>query len=253
MEFHIRCDPQDIARYCFTPGSPERAKKIAAQLEEARLVTDSRGYLVYSGKHAGIFMTVCATNMGGPTAAIALEELAHMGAETFIRVGSCGVFKEGLGPGDIIISTGTYRAGGTSLAYLPLNFPAVPTFEVTLALREAAAELGYAAYLGLGIAGDAFYAPRRQAEAEMLGELVKAGIVSVEMESDTLYVVGAYRGWRTGALFTSDGAPGQIKPEWGEAAFREGEERSIQIALRAMAKIARADATPRPTTSSPPK
>ncbi|HLE26507.1 MAG TPA: nucleoside phosphorylase [Anaerolineales bacterium] len=241
MEYHIRCDPKDISRYCFTPGSPDRAKKIAAHFEAAKFVSDSRGYLVYSGQYEGIFMTVCATNMGGPTVAIALEELAHMGADTFIRVGSCGVFKEGLGPGDIIISTGTYRAGGTSLAYLPLNFPAVPTFDVTLALKESAAELGYPVHTGLGIAGDAFYAPRRQTD-EMFREIVKAGVISVEMESDTLYIVGAYRGWRTGALFASDGAPGQVKPESGEAAFREGEERSIQIALRAMAKIARRDA-----------
>jgi uridine phosphorylase len=187
-------------------------------------------------------MTVCATNMGGPTVAIALEELAHMGADTFIRVGSCGVFKEGLGPGDIVISTGTYRAGGTSLAYLPLNFPAVPTFDVTLALKESAAALGYPVHLGLGIAGDAFYAPRR--EAEVFKEIVKAGVISVEMESDTLYIVGAYRGWRTGALYASDGAPGQIKPESGEAAYRAGEERAIQIAFRAMAQIAKVDAAP---------
>ena len=240
MEYHIRCDPKDISRYCFTPGSPDRAKQIAAHFEDSKFVTDSRGYLVYSGKYDGLFMTVCATNMGGPTVAIALEELAHMGADTFIRVGSCGVFKEGLGPGDIVISTGTYRAGGTSLAYLPLNFPAVPTFDVTLALKESAAELGYPVHLGLGIAGDAFYAPRR--EAEMFKEIVKAGVISVEMESDTLYVVGAHRGWRTGALYASDGAPGQIKPEAGEAAFRAGEERAIRIALRAMAKIAKADA-----------
>jgi uridine phosphorylase len=240
MEYHIRCDPKDIARYCFTPGSPDRAKKIAAHFEDARFITDSRGYLVYSGQYDGVFMTVCATNMGGPTVAIALEELAHMGADTFIRVGSCGVFKEGLGPGDIVISTGTYRAGGTSLAYLPLNFPAVPTFDVTLALKESAAALGYPVHLGLGIAGDAFYAPRR--EAEVFKEIVKAGVISVEMESDTLYIVGAYRGWRTGALYASDGAPGQIKPESGEAAYRAGEERAIQIALRAMAQIAKVDA-----------
>ena len=243
MEYHIRCDPKDISRYCFAPGSPDRAKKIAAHFEGAKFVTDSRGYLVYSGQYDGIFMTVCATNMGGPTVAIALEELAHLGADTFVRVGSCGVFKEGLGPGDIVISTGTYRAGGTSLAYLPLNFPAIPTFDVTLALKESAAELDYLVHFGLGIAGDAFYAPRREAETGMFKEIVKAGVISVEMESDTLYIVGAYRGWRTGALYASDGAPGQIKPEAGEAAFRTGEERAIQIALRAMAKIAKADAT----------
>jgi uridine phosphorylase len=241
IEFHIRCDRKDIARYCFTPGSPERAKRIASYFDEAKLVSESRGYWVYSGTYAGVFMTVCATNMGGPTVAIALEELAHMGADTFIRVGSCGVLREDLGPGDILIATGAVRGGGTASAYLPPNFPAVPTFDVTLALKEAAAELGHAVHLGLCLATDAFYAPQRAAEAELFNELVKAGVIGIEMESDTVFVVGAYRGWRTGAIFTSDGAPGQIKPEWGEAAYRAGETRSIEIALRAMVKLARGD------------
>lgn len=242
MEFHIRCDPNHISRYVLVPGAHDRAMKIASHFENPQHVTDSRGYQVYSGTVDHVFMTVCATGMGGPTVAIALEELAHMGANTFIRVGSCGVLKEGLGPGDIVISTGSYRGGGTAQAYLPLSFPAVPTFDVTQALRDAAAELGYPTHLGLGHSGDAFYGPRRAVDVELMKDLVKAGLISVEMESDTLYVVGAYRGWRTGALFASDGAPGQVKPASGEAAFREGEERAIQIALRAMVKIARADA-----------
>ena len=94
MEFHIRCKPEDIARYVFTPGSHSRAKKIAAHFDDARLVSDSRGYLVYTGYVDGIRMTVSSTGMGGPTTAICLEELAHMGADTFIRVGSCGTFQD---------------------------------------------------------------------------------------------------------------------------------------------------------------
>jgi uridine phosphorylase len=71
--------------------------------------------------------------------------------------------------------------------------------------------------------------------------LRQAGVVSLEMESDTLFVVGAYRGWRTGALYASDGAPGEIKPEWGEAAYRQGEQHIIEIALEAMWHIAQDD------------
>src|SRR4030095_4218785 len=119
MEFHIRCDPKDISRYVFTPGDYARAKKIAAHFKDSYLVTDSRGYLVFSGMHENVFMTVCATGMGGPTVAIAVEELAHMGADTFIRVGSCGVLQEGMTVGDVVIAAGTVRFGGTSRAYLP--------------------------------------------------------------------------------------------------------------------------------------
>ena len=239
MEWHIQCEPDEISRYVFCPGDHARAKRIADQLENSYLVTGSRGYAVYSGTYNDIFMTACGTGMGGPTVAIALEELAHMGADTFIRVGSCGVFQEGQSPGDIIIASGTYRAGGTANAYLPLNYPAVPTFSVMRNLVKSAEELDIAYRVGVGVAGDAFYAPGKPSYKKMLRD---AGVVSVEMESDTLFILGAYHGWRTGALYASDGTPSEIKPEWGETAFRQGEGQVITIALRAMEAIAREDA-----------
>lgn len=237
MEFHIHADRKDISRYCFTPGDPARAKKIAGYFEDAKFVTDSRGYLVYSGTYQGIYMTVCATGMGGPTVAIALEELAHLGANTFIRVGSCGAVRADLGPGDVIISSGTVRLGGTGNAYLPLHYPAVPTFAVTRALVDAAAELKVPVHVGVGAAGDAFYAPREGRE-----EMAKANVLCIEMESDTLFVLGQFRRWRTGAIFATDGTPTEVKPEWGEEAYRRGELQAIEIALKAMHKLASDDA-----------
>src|SRR5258705_2171671 len=100
MEWHIRCDAKDISRYVFCPGDQARARKIAEHMDDAVLVSDSRSILVMSGHYQGTFMTVCGTGMGGPVVAIALEELAHMGANTFIRVGACGVFQDGQKPGD---------------------------------------------------------------------------------------------------------------------------------------------------------
>lgn len=238
MEFHIKCDPKDIARYVFCPGDQARAKKIADQLEGTYLVTESRGYVVYSGHYEGVMMTACGTGMGGPAVAIALEELAHLGADTFIRVGSCGVFQPGQGVGDVVIASGTVRMGGTANAYLPPAFPAVPTFAVLRRLVEAAEALQIPHRVGVGLAGDAFYAPR---DPHFRQTLLDAGLVFVEMESDTLFVAGAYRGWRTGALFTSDGTPTETKPEWGEAAFRQGEQNTIRVALQAMRALARED------------
>ncbi len=238
MEWHIQCDPKEISRYVFCPGDQARARKMAAHLDDSTLVTDSRGYVVFSGRYKDVFMTVCGTGMGGPTVAIALEELAHMGADTFIRVGSCGVFQDGQKPGDVIIASGTFRAGGTANAYLPLNFPAVPTFALLRQLVEAAEALEIPHTVGVGLAGDAFYAPREAGSRDIFKT---AGLVSVEMESDTLFVVGAYRGWRTGAIYASDGAPGVIKPEWGEADYRRGEQQCIQIGLEAMWQLAQKD------------
>lgn len=239
MEFHIRCEPGDISRYVFTPGDHARARKIASSFSDSRLVTDSRGYLVFSGTYDDVFMTVCATGMGGPTVAIAVEELAHMGADTFIRVGSCGVLQEGMTPGDVIISTGSVRFGGTGNAYLPPVFPAVPSFEVTRNLVDAASELGVPVRVGVGASGDAFYAPREYRDRDLL---IRAHVIAVEMEADTLFVVGQFRGWRTGAIFASDGTPAEVKPAWGEEAYRRGEEQAIRIALRAMRTLAAADA-----------
>ncbi len=238
MEFHIRCEPQDIARYVFVPGSHDRAQKIAAHFTDARLVNESRGYLVFTGLVDGIRMTVSSTGMGGPSTAICIEELGHLGADTMIRVGSCGTFQDYVTCGDVIISTGTYRDGGTANTYLPLEFPAVPDFSVTTALVNAARTLSLKAHVGLGSAGDAFYAPRDPSRRELLKQ---AGVVSGEMESDTLFVVAALRGWRTGALYTSDGTSKETKPAWGEEAFRQGEEHAILIAFEAMKQIALAD------------
>lgn len=238
MEFHIKCEPEQIARYVFCPGDQRRAKRIAEAFDDADLVSAERGIMVYTGTYKGIRMTSCGTGMGGPVVAICLEELANLGADTFIRVGSCGVFQEDQSPGDIIIASGTIRAGGTTLSYLPLAFPAVPTFEVLSAIVETAKGLGLQFTVGVGIATDAFYSPQDMIRRDVL---VQSGVMSIEMESDTLFIVGQYRGLRTGALFTSDGTSQEIKPDWGMDRYYQGEENMIKIALEAMVAVAKKD------------
>lgn len=238
MEWHIKCDEKEISRYVFTPGDQARAKKIAEHFDEYHLVTESRGYTVYSGVYKEIPMTVCGTGMGGPVVAIAIEELAHMGADTFIRVGSCGVFQKGQKTGDVVIASGSVRAGGTANAYLPVIFPAVPHFQVLRALVEAGEELDIPTIVGVGIAGDAFYAPREEGARD---PMIDAGLVFVEMESDTLFVVSSFHGWRSGTVLASDGEPGVTKPQNKEADFRQGEQNSIKVAVHAMWKIAQQD------------
>ncbi len=239
MEFHIRCEPQDIARYAFVPGDHARAKKIADHFDEVQLVSSSRGYNVYTGTVDGVRMTISSTGMGGPSVAICVEELAHLGVDTFIRVGSCGTMQPYVNCGDVIIATGTFRSGGTANQYLPVEYPAVPDFRVLTALVAAAKKIGAPYHVGIGSAGDAFYAPRDPAAREMLKN---AGLVFGEMESDTLFVVASLRGWRAGALFASDGTATETKPAWGEQLFRQGEENSIRIAIEAMKELALADA-----------
>ena len=238
MEHHLPCDPAQIARYVFCPGDQNRASKIAGNFSECQLVLENRGYVVFSGYYQGIFMTSIGTGMGGPAVAIALEELAHMGADTFIRIGSCGVFQAFQKPGDVIISSGTVRLGGTANAYLPPEYPAVPDFSLTRALVEAAEAKGVHPTIGLGITSDAFYAPGDPQDRTLWTAI---GLVYIEMETDTLFTIGTYRRWRTAALFTSDGTANEIKPAWGREAYQQGEELSIQIGLQAMLRTAQND------------
>lgn len=239
MEFHIKCQPDEVSRYVLCPGSQRRAARIAERFDDMAKVADDRGIVVYTGSYKGVEMTSCGTGMGGPAVAICMEELANLGADTFIRVGSCGVFQDDQMPGDIIIASGTVREGGTSKAYLPLEFPAVPTYEVLETLTKAAEGLKIPYTVGVGIAGDAFYNPRELYEP---GLLKKAGLVSVEMESDTLFIVGQFRGLRTGALYASDGTNEEIKPGWGEEKYLQGEHDMITIALEGMLALAKQDA-----------
>lgn len=237
-QHHIICQDEDIARYVLCPGDLERAHKIAGYMQDMRLVSETRGYRVYSGYYEGTFMTSIGTGIGGPQAAIAYEELANMGADTFIRVGSCGVFQPGHTTGQIVIATGAVRDGGTSTAYLPIRYPAAATFAVLRVLVEAAEALAVPHAVGVTRGRDALYAPP---DSERMARLIKAGVLASEMEADTLFVVGAYRRWRTGAILVAGGPVGQPRPENAAELFASGEEQAIRVALTAMAQLARRD------------
>jgi len=154
-------------------------------------------------------------------------------------VGSCGTLQDDVACGDLVIPTGVYRAGATANRYLPPAFPAAPSFQVLTALVEAAKKLDIKVHVGVGWTGDAFYA---LPDVKLMEQLKQAGVLSLEMEADTLFVISSFRGWRAGAIFANDGTATEIKPEWGEEAFRKGEELEIQIAIQAMRSIALADA-----------
>lgn len=248
-EHHIKARKSDISRYCFIPGSHLRGRRMAERLDDCRVVSATRGYWVYSGYYQGVFMTVCSTGMGGPVVAIAMEELAHMGVDTFIRVGSAGAYQDHLGVGDIAVATATNRNGGTSYNYLPASFPAAAHFELTSELVEAARQRGITAHTGVCSAGDAFYAPK---DPNVRALMKKAGVVAVEMESDTQFIMGHFHGWRCAAAFVLDNGPAkQIKDSSSSSRsiaqhatdpdFLQGEENVITICLDAMAAIARKD------------
>lgn len=246
-QHHIKARPRDLSRYVLIPGSHLRGRKIAEQLDDCALVSATRGYYIYTGLTEGVRVTVCSTGMGGPVAAIAMEELGAMGCDTFIRVGSAGAVSPRLGVGDLVVATGCVRGGGTGNRYLPLAYPAVPDFTLTAAMVDAARALGTPMVAGVVATGDAFYAPDPEAEDQ---RLKRAGVLAIEMEADTLFLIGQYRGWRVAGGFVLDG--GEAK-EVGESSaeqmaiadhathrtFQEGEDALIKLSLAALRNVAR--------------
>lgn len=206
-EFHLKIKPGDVGRYVLLPGDPGRCEKIAEHFDDYRFVADNREYKIYTGTIDGTLVSVCSTGIGGPSAAIALEELAHCGADTFIRVGSSGGMAPEVLGGDIVIATGAIRMEGTSREYVPMEYPAVADFAVTEALRDAARGRGNRHHLGVVQCKDAFYGQHDPDSMAVDYELknkwnawVKAGALCSEMESAALFIVGALRRVRVGAV-----------------------------------------------------
>ena len=155
-QMHIQIKKGDIGRYVILPGDPGRCEKIARYFDEPKQIAQNREYTLWTGKLDGVPVAVCSTGIGGPSAAIALEELVECGADTFIRVGTSGGIVDEVCGGDIVIATAAIRQEGTSREYLPIEFPAAADFSVVSALRDAAVELGLTHHIGVIQSKDSF-------------------------------------------------------------------------------------------------
>ncbi|MDE6880162.1 MAG: uridine phosphorylase [Oscillospiraceae bacterium] len=207
-QYHINCIRGDVGRYCILPGDPGRCQSIAALFDDARFVGQNREYAVYTGTLLGEPVSVCSTGIGGPSAAIAMEELTAIGADTFVRVGTCGGIDLDVQSGDIVVATGAIRFEHTSQEYAPLEFPAVADFGVTGALVEAAQAMGKPCHTGVVQCKDSFYGQHSPARMPVSYELLskweawkRLGVKASEMESAALFVVAAALGVRCGSCF----------------------------------------------------
>lgn len=209
-QYHIGVSRGEIGEYCILPGDPARCEKIAAFLDSPVRVGMNREYNIYNGYLSGKLVSVCSTGIGGPSTAIAVEELYACGARTMIRVGTCGGIDKKVCSGDIVIANGAVRQDGTSLEYAPAIFPAVPTTDVLFALSNAAKKLGFSHHCGVVQSKDSFYgqhSPHRMpTESDLLTKWEawkRLGVLASEMEAATLFTVGASLGISTGAVFLS--------------------------------------------------
>lgn len=208
VQYHLNIKKGDVGRYVLLPGDPKRCEKIAAYFDDAVLVADSREYVTYTGYLEGEKVSVTSTGIGGPSASIAMEELVKCGADTFIRVGTCGGMDMDVKGGDIVVATGAIRMEGTSKEYAPIEYPAVADFEVSHALVEAAKRLGMNYHAGVVECKDAFYGQHEPETKPVSYELMnkweawlRLGCKASEMESAALFVVANYLRVRCGSNF----------------------------------------------------
>ena len=210
MQFHIRAKEGDVGKYVFLPGDPGRCESIAKHFDDPVHFGMNREYNIWTGYLLGEKVSVCSTGIGGPSASIAMEELVAIGADTFVRVGTCGGIHMDVKPGDVVVATGSIRFEHTSLEYAPIEFPAVPDFGVTAALKAASEDLGYNTHVGVVQCKDAFYGQHSPEKSPVYYDLLqkweswkRLGVKASEMESAALFVVANALGVRCGSCFTA--------------------------------------------------
>lgn len=208
VQYHLHIKRGDVGRYVIMPGDPKRVPLIAKYLDDAHQVADNREYVTWTGSLEGVPVSVTSTGIGGPSAAIAMEELAKCGADTFIRMGTCGGIALPVMGGDVVIATGAVRMEGTSREYAPIEFPAVADFDVAMCLRRAAERLGFKHHMGVVQCKDSFYGQHEPEVMPVSYELQakweawkRLGVLASEMESAALFTVAAHLGVRCGSEF----------------------------------------------------
>lgn len=198
-QYHIGLKSGDVGRYVLLPGDPKRCEKIAAYFDNPKKIADQREYITYTGTLDGVKVSVTSTGIGGPSTAIAIEELRKIGADTFLRIGTCGGINEKVEAGDLVIATGAVRMEGTTREYSPIELPAVPDFRLTQSLLEACVEMQLPHHLGIVHCKDSFYGQHDPSSKPISYELEnkweawkRSGVLASEMESATLFVVASY-------------------------------------------------------------
>lgn len=239
-QMHLQCTAEQIGRYVILPGDPGRCESIAALLDDAQFVSSNREFTIWTGSLNEERVSVCSTGIGGPSAAIALEELVECGAHTFVRVGTCGgIAPEVLG-GHLVVATAAVRQEGTSREYMPLDYPAAASYDVVRALDDAARQMGYLTHVGVIQSKDSFYGeirPQRMPISSGLqahwDALAAAGVLASEMESAALFVAAAYLKVRCGTVLNVLWNDESEAPAVGADAARPG----VMTAVRAIRSL----------------
>ena len=246
-QYHIQVGKGDVGRYVILPGDPKRCKKIARYFDDARLIADSREYTTYTGYLDGVKVSVTSTGIGGPSASIAMEELVMSGADTFIRIGTCGGMQLDVKSGDVVIASGAIRMEGTSREYAPIEFPAVADIRVTNAMMQAADELEQKYHISVVQSKDSFYGQHSPETKPVSYELLnkweawkRLGCLASEMESAALFVVASHLKVRAGACFLVM-ANQEREKEGLDNPVVHDTDMAVQTAVKAIRRLIRQD------------
>ena len=238
-QYHLHVKPSDVGKYVLLPGDPARVLMIAKHLEDPNEIAFHREYRTVTGSYRGIQISGTSTGIGCPSAAIAVEELANVGATHFIRVGSSAAYRPEIARGDLIVNTATMRLDGTSAAYVDLGFPAVADHFLVRHLIDAANDLagerGFKVHVGINASSDAFYAET----PEFVEGLQKHRISNVEMESSAIFTIAHLRGLFAAmvcAVSYNYTRPGEVDFEGENHALVTGWDNAIAVALEAIAR-----------------
>lgn len=245
--YHLQMKKGGVGRYVLLPGDPGRCEQIASYLDDPHLVAYNREYKTYTGTLLGEKVSVTSTGIGGPSAAIAVEELVKIGADTFIRVGTCGGMNANVIPGSIVVANSAIRAEGTSREYLPIEFPAVADHQVTCALEAAAKSLNLPCKVGVVQCKDSFYG-QHEPEAQPISDdllrrwsaWIRGGCLASEMESAALFVLGSCRSVRTGTVLLVCANKDREKLGYSDPSFHDTAP-AIQTAIEAIRRLILSD------------
>jgi len=222
VQYHVQLKAGDVGRYVFLPGDPGRCEKIASYFDNPVHVAQNREYNTYTGTVLGEKVSVVSTGIGCPSTAIAVEELIRVGADTFIRIGTSGAVQPGINTGDVAIVSAAIRDEGTSLHYMPVEFPAIADPDVVLAMKQGAINAGIPHHVGITQSKDSFFGelePERMPVSTRLQERWKAwvagGAICSEMEASTIFILSSIYRKRAGGVMLMV-ATDQVHPETPE-------------------------------------
>lgn len=232
-QYHIRLKPGDVGEYVLLPGDPMRSDIVAKYLDNAELIAHNREHRTFTGYYKGVKISVTSTGMGCPSAAIATEELANIGAKVFIRIGSSAALQPEMKIGDLLISTGAMKNEGTSRFYVPDCFPAIPDIEFTSLLintaNEMKDELGYGLHYGISATDDAFYGETE----EWIKKLINLGVSNVEMEASAIFTIAHLRKLKAACICGVSGNlnTGEVIYETENTKLAQAWESEIRVVL----------------------